>query len=179
MRNNSNLDIFIGILVSEKTTVTLHFRLNVIASFSYSYWTKRWHHYDVTLLTGRNIIHNSNVPTVAKVHKSYKLLEHHAFRNLHILIIKRHGYKRVKSFFADRMRVTSLTGSQGCELFSPKQENGQNWKVNSIFFFSTLNELKNFNPSFGNISKVSFVKVFCLTMSLLLILFCENILFLK
>ena len=32
VRKNSKLDIFVGILVSEKTTVNLHFRLNVITS---------------------------------------------------------------------------------------------------------------------------------------------------
>ena len=55
LRNNSKLDIFVGILVSEKTTVTLHFRLNIITSVCSSYWMKPWHHYDVALLTGRNI----------------------------------------------------------------------------------------------------------------------------
>ena len=30
LRNNSKLDIFVGILVSEKMTVTHHFHLNVI-----------------------------------------------------------------------------------------------------------------------------------------------------
>ena len=68
---NSKFDIFVWILVLEKTTVTVHFHFNVTMSFCASYWTKRWRHYDVALLTGHSIMHNSNVPTVAKVHKSY------------------------------------------------------------------------------------------------------------
>ena len=82
-----------------------------------------------------------------------------------------------------------FTGRQGCRLFSPKQGNGQDWKVYSNFL-STVNDLKNFNWSFGSINDIvieqspscllNLVKVFGLTMSLLLNLFCENlILFLK
>ena len=74
LRNKSKLDIFVGTLVSEKTTISLHFRLNVNTSFGFSYWTKRWRHYDVALLTGRNIMHNSNVPTVAKVYNHINLI---------------------------------------------------------------------------------------------------------
>ena len=61
--------------------------------------------------------------------------------------------KRVKAFFEDRARVTSLTGSQGCELYSPKQENGQKFKVNSNFL-STVNGLKNFVWPFGSIHHI-------------------------
>ena len=81
------------------------------------------------------------------------LVEHHSFRNLHVLVIKRHGYKRVKASFADLTRVTSLTRSQGCELFSPKQENGQKLKVNSNFL-STVNDLKNVVWAFGSINNI-------------------------
>ena len=64
---NSKLYIFVRIPISEKTTVTLHFRLNIITSVCSSCWMKRWRHYDVALP-------NSNVLTVAKVHKSYKFI---------------------------------------------------------------------------------------------------------
>ena len=42
---------------------------------------------------------------------------------------------------------------QGCQLFSPKQENGQKWKVHSNFL-STVNDLKNFVWPFGSINDI-------------------------